>query len=80
MTGEPPDRNADASRDGPDLGSRVRAVPSFTLTADSLTTGRPMPNSFHSLATLEVDDRTFRIFRLDASETRGSTWRGCRSR
>ena len=25
-----------------------------------------MPNSFHSLASLEVDDRTFRIFRLDS--------------
>ena len=67
MTGEPPDRNADCdARDGPDLGSRVRAVPSFTLTADSLTTGRSMPNSFHSLTSLEVDDRTFRIFRLDS--------------
>ena len=30
-----------------------------------------MPNSFHSLATLEVDDRTFRIFRLDSLRDSG---------
>jgi hypothetical protein len=31
-----PERRLHA-RDGPDLGSRVRAVPPFTLTADSST-------------------------------------------
>ena len=39
-----------------------------------------MPNSFNALDTFQVDDRTFRIYRLDALKPAGLDCRACRSR